>query len=142
MDFWASFQIDESHDLDLTKWISSYKIKNSLTPKLKDLEMLIFDFDGVFTNNKFVLNNKKKEFVNLSRADGMAIKILKDKEVPMLVLSSEKNDIVKFRCEKLGIKFKNGVKNKIRYLKYFFLKMVLIKKMFYTLEMILMIYNV
>ena len=58
----------------------------------------------------------------LSRADGLAIKILKEKKVPMLVLSSEKNDVVKFRCQKLDINYKNGIENKIKYLKNFFLK--------------------
>ena len=44
--------------------------------------MLVFDFDGVFTNNKFSLNKNKTEEVILSRADGLAVNILKDKEYP------------------------------------------------------------
>ena len=120
MDFWSSFQIDETHDFELAKLISSYKIKNFKIPKLNDLEALVFDFDGVFTNNKFSLNKENKESVILSRADGMATKMLKNKKVPMLVLSSENNDVVKIRCQKLGINYKNGVKNKIKYLKYYF----------------------
>ena len=46
----------------------------------------------------------------------------------MLVLSSEKNDIVKFRCEKLGINYKYGVENKINFLKYYFSKKHINKK--------------
>ena len=76
MDFWSSQQIDEVHDLDLARWISNYKIKNVVIPKLEDLDMLVFDFDGVFTNNKFSLNSKGKESVVISRADGLAVKIL------------------------------------------------------------------
>ena len=78
----------------------------------------MFDFDGVFTNNKFSLNKEVKESVTLSRADGMAVKLLKEKNT-MLVLSSEKNDIVN-RCQKLGINYKNGIQHKIKYLKYYF----------------------
>ena len=75
MDFWSSQQIDEVHDLDLARLISNYKIKNTIRPKLEDLDMLVFDFDGVFTNNKFSLNSKGKESVVISRADGLAVKI-------------------------------------------------------------------
>ena len=117
MDFWSSQQIDEVHDLDLARLISNYKIKNTIRPKLEDLDMLVFDFDGVFTNNKFSLNSKGKESVVISRADGLAVKILINKKIPMLVLSSEKNDIVKFRCKKLGINYKYGVENKINFFK-------------------------
>ena len=122
MDFWSTLQIDEIHDFELANWVSSYKIKNFKIPKLKDLEMIVFDFDGVFTNNKFFLNKKGEEVVTLSRADGLAIKILKQNKVQMLVLSSEKNDVVKLRCQKIGVNYKNGVDNKIKYLKYYFFK--------------------
>ena len=71
MDFWSSLQIDDMHDLELARWISNYKIKNFDIPKLSDLKMLVFDFDGVFTNNKFSLSKKQKESVMLSRADGL-----------------------------------------------------------------------
>ena len=128
MDFWSSVQIDETHDLELAKWISDYKVKNFSIQKLESLEMLVFDFDGVFTNNKFNFNKKCKESVRLSRADGLAIKILKEKKVPMLVLSSEKNDVVKLRCKKLGLNYKNGVDDKIKYLKNFFSKNKINKK--------------
>ena len=46
----------------------------------------------------------------------------------MLILSSEKNDVVRFRCEKLGIKYKNGIENKIKYLKNYFSKNSINKK--------------
>ena len=120
MDFWSSLQIDEIHDFELANWISSYKIKNFKIPKLNDLEMLVFDFDGVFTNNKFSLNKKREEVVTLSRADGFAVGMLKHNKAHMLVLSSEENDVVKLRCQKLGINCKNGVANKIKYLKHYF----------------------
>ena len=52
----------------------------------------------------------------------MAIKILKQNKVQMLVLSSEKNDVVKLRCQKIGVNYKNGVDNKIKYPKILFLQ--------------------
>ena len=46
----------------------------------------------------------------------------------MLVLSSEKNDVVKLRCKKLDLNYKNGVDDKIKYLKNFFSKNKINKK--------------
>ena len=128
MNFWSSLQIDEVHDLEIARWISNYKIKKFKYAETRGLEMLVFDFDGVFTNNKFSLNKNKTEEVILSGADGLAVNILKDKNIPMLILSSEKNDVVRFRCEKLGIKYKNGIENKIKYLKNYFSKNSINKK--------------
>ena len=79
MDFWSSLQIDDMHDLELARWISNYKIKNFDTPKLSDLKMLVFDFDGVFTNNKFSLSKKQKESVMLSRGGWIGSKNFKRK---------------------------------------------------------------
>ena len=65
MDFWSTLQIDEVHDYELANLVSSYKIKNFKIPKLRDLEMIVFDFDGVFTNNKFFLIKKEKRGCHL-----------------------------------------------------------------------------
>ena len=45
--------------------------------KLDDLDALIFDFDGVLTDNKVYLDQKGNEIVCCNRADGMAFIILK-----------------------------------------------------------------
>ena len=46
-------------------------------PKWHQIEKLIFDFDGVFTNNKVLLNSEGEEFVICDRGDGLAINFLK-----------------------------------------------------------------
>ena len=116
MSYWQSIQIDEPHDLKLADWVYS-SIFNKKKLNKKDIHKIIFDFDGVFTNNKFSLDSKGSERVVLSRADGLAVKVLKEKKTSMLVLSSEKNEIVKKRCEKLGIQCIFGVDNKLKTLK-------------------------
>ena len=60
MDFWSTLQIDEIHDFELANWVSSYKIKNFKIRKLKDLEMIVFDFDGVLRIINFFLIKKGK----------------------------------------------------------------------------------
>ena len=114
MSYWQSIQIDEPHDLKLANWVYGSIFNKKLNKK--DIHKIIFDFDGVFTNNKFSLDSKGSERVVLSRADGLAVKVLKEK-TSMLVLSSEKNEIVRKRCEKLGIQCIFGVDNKLKTLK-------------------------
>ena len=41
---------------------------------------MVSDFDGIFTDNNLYLNDKGAESVKLSRSDGMAIKMLKEKK--------------------------------------------------------------
>ena len=45
--------------------------------KLDDLDALIFDFDGVLTDNKVYLDQKRQRDGCCNRADGMAFIILK-----------------------------------------------------------------
>ena len=75
---------------------------------------VIFDFDGVFTDNSVYIDETGIEYVRCSRADGLGIKMLDELRVPMIVISSEINPVVKIRCKKLGIDCVNGVKNKVQ----------------------------
>ncbi len=93
------------------------KITNDIvTPSknyLENIEMIVFDFDGVFTDNKVYLSENGYESVLCDRSDGLAISRLKDAKIKMLVLSSEKNEVVKMRCQKLNIQCFQGVSNKL-----------------------------
>lgn len=88
--------------------------------RLKDLskvKLIVFDFDGVFTDNKVYINEKGEETVCCSRADGWGIKRLKETGIPCLVLSTEVNKVVKQRCDKLKIPCYQGIEDKIAKLK-------------------------
>ena len=77
MNIFSSFQIDEPHDL---KIISSILPKNK-TFHFNKIKIIVSDFDGVFTDNNLYLNDQGIESVKLSRSDGMAIKMLKEKNL-------------------------------------------------------------
>ncbi len=113
MEYWSSLQIDEPEDLQIARIISNKYRKKQ---KLSSLKMIIFDFDGVLTNNKVTLNHNGEESVTCNRSDGLAIEILR-KKYKILVLSSEKNKVVEHRCKKLKIKVIHGVKSKVTVLK-------------------------
>ena len=81
--------------------------------KLTNIKVIVFDFDGVFTNNYAMIDSRGKESVIINRADGIGIKILKKNNYKLFVVSSEKDSVVKARSKKLGIKCFNGVINKL-----------------------------
>jgi 3-deoxy-D-manno-octulosonate 8-phosphate phosphatase, YrbI family len=78
-----------------------------------NMKLVVFDFDGVFTDNNVYVAEDGKEFVLCSRGDGMGIKVLKEKGIPILVLSSEINPVVSARCKKLGIECIQGSEDKL-----------------------------
>jgi YrbI family 3-deoxy-D-manno-octulosonate 8-phosphate phosphatase len=80
--------------------------------RLSAVKIVVFDFDGVFTDNKVILNQDGIESVRCSRFDGFGIRLLKDLGLHYYILSTEKNDVVLQRAKKLGIECFHGVDNK------------------------------
>jgi YrbI family 3-deoxy-D-manno-octulosonate 8-phosphate phosphatase len=83
----------------------------------KNIDALVFDFDGVLTNNLVHLNSNGVESVTCSRADGLAFDALHKLEKPTYILSTEKNQVVTARAKKLKIPALQGVNNKVDSLK-------------------------
>ncbi|WP_200191588.1 NTP transferase domain-containing protein [Halorhodospira abdelmalekii] len=73
---------------------------------------VVFDFDGVFTDNGVWVSEHGVESVRCSRGDGMGIGLLRSTGVPLLVLSKERNPVVTTRCEKLGLPVLQGIDDK------------------------------
>lgn len=92
-------------------------------PDWHEIHTLIFDFDGVFTDNKVIIDELGKESVVCSREDGLGIDLIKkfskenSWELDLFILSKEKNCVVKKRAEKLRIKCYSGVDNKLQFIK-------------------------
>ena len=76
------------------------------------LKTIIFDFDGVLTDNLVFCDSNGNEFVACSRADGLAFDVLKKLEYNLMILSTEKNPVVSARAKKLGVPVIQGVSNK------------------------------
>lgn len=64
---------------------------------------IVFDFDGVFTDNRFELDSLGNERVFCSRGDGIGIKNLQKAGYEIAVISGESHPVVTERCRKLGI---------------------------------------
>ena len=84
---------------------------------LDDIDALVFDFDGVLTNNFVYLNQEGVESVACSRADGLAFDVLRKLNKPAFILSTEKNSVVAMRAKKLKIPAIQGVSDKVEAIK-------------------------
>ena len=67
------------------------------------VNLFIFDFDGVLTDNLVRVDEHGMESVVCNRADGLAFKALNKLKKKTYILSSEKNIVVKQRAKKLNI---------------------------------------
>lgn len=77
-----------------------------------NIDLLIFDFDGVMTDNRVLVFDDGQEAVMCNRSDGLGIDMLKKSGVRVIVVSTEKNRVVAARCNKLGIDYHHGVDDK------------------------------
>jgi len=82
------------------------------TPTLVDLDLVVFDFDGVMTDNAVWVGADGSELVRCSREDGMGISLLRRTGLAMLVLSTERHPVVAARCAKLDLECIQGVDDK------------------------------
>lgn len=116
MDFWSSYQIDAPEHVELIRWILQ---RPEYAPPFAwpdPLRLVVFDFDGVMTENSVVVAQDGSEAVVCNRGDGWGIARLRDAGVSMLVLSTEENPVVAARCAKLKLPCHQGIGNKGAYL--------------------------
>lgn len=78
------------------------------------LRMVLFDFDGVFTDNRVWTFEDGREAVACSRLDGIGLRRLERSGVIPFVLSTEENPVVTARCRKLRIGCVQGSADKGR----------------------------
>lgn len=87
--------------------------KATLRTDLKKIEAVVFDFDGVFTDNRVLVFDEGAEAVICNRSDGFGISSLRRMRIEMLILSIEINQVVTKRAEKLGLPVIKSVKDKL-----------------------------
>lgn len=80
------------------------------------LRLVVFDFDGVFTDNKVYTAEDGTESVMCDRRDGLGVKMLKRTGIEMLILSLEENPVVSARARKLGVPARQGCEDKAGFL--------------------------
>ena len=113
MDPLDSFQVDEPRDLELLEQLLAFRKKQAGPPDLAKIRLLVFDFDGVMTDNRVLVDVHGNEAAFCSRGDGLGLGRLKAGGLEMLVLSLEKVPVAAARCRKLGIECILGCEDKL-----------------------------
>ena len=78
----------------------------------KIVSLFVYDFDGVMTDNKVYIDQYGNEIVQVNRADGLGVSKIKQKGIPQIIISTEKNSVVSTRAKKLKIPCLQGINNK------------------------------
>lgn len=107
-------EIDEPNDLRLAELKFLERQKQERVRALPShVSAVVFDFDGVFTDNRVFVFQDGREAVLCNRSDGLGLARLRRLGLQLLVLSSEKNPVVSVRCNKLHISCRHGVEDKL-----------------------------
>lgn len=105
-------EIDDPEDFELAaeRLGTTNPTRATLPPRI---EGIVFDFDGVFTDDQVTVDEHGTESVRCSRRDGMGIELLRNAGIAMTVISKERNAVVARRCEKLRLDYHQGLDRKI-----------------------------
>jgi N-acylneuraminate cytidylyltransferase len=109
--------IDTDADWQRTEWLLEHFDRPLVRPPTRepfpdDTRLVVFDFDGVMTDNRVWVNEQGQEWVACNRSDGLGLEKLRGLGLQLLVLSTEANPVVAARCRKLGLPVEHGLKDK------------------------------
>ena len=81
---------------------------------MDSIKLLVYDFDGVMTDNKVYVDQLGNEMVQVNRADGLGVSEIKKLGLKQIILSTETNPVVRMRAKKLRLTCLHSVKNKAK----------------------------
>ena len=88
----------------------------ALPPRSADgarIRLVVFDFDGVFTDNTVWCDDAGNEWIRCWRGDGLGLQKLRELSIPTWVLSTENHEVVSRRCAKLEVPCRQGLTDKL-----------------------------
>lgn len=88
-------------------------------PWPKKVSLVVFDFDGVMTDNRVWVNRDGIEFVAANRGDGMGVELLLKAGFKSVIISTESNPAVAARAEKIGLPYFHDVGDKASVLTHY-----------------------
>jgi len=104
MDFWKTWEIDSLEHKALCEWYFENRlIRKTHSLSGDQIDIIVYDFDGVMTDNRVLTLSDGTEGVLANRADGLAVNLIKNAGIPQIILSTEANPVVKVRADKIGI---------------------------------------
>ena len=110
--------IDNLNDWQRAEWLVSQAGLDMVYPGRKPrslpkvVRLVVFDFDGVMTDNRVWVDQDGREQVAANRSDSMGLVRLRKSGIEMMVISTETNPVVAARCAKLNLPMIQGVEDK------------------------------
>lgn len=108
-----SWEIDSKTDFAVAEVLMRERLQSErLTLLPETIGAVVFDFDGVMTDNRVITDQSGVEAVSCDRSDGLGLARLRTAGLRLLVLSTERNPVVAARCAKLGLECIHGEEDK------------------------------
>lgn len=105
---WTAIEIDDEQQLRIARALAALHE----SPERVPVRAIVTDFDGVHTDDTATVDADGVERVRVSREDGMGVSLLRRAGIPMLILSTEVNAVVRARAEKLRVPVLHGIDDK------------------------------
>jgi YrbI family 3-deoxy-D-manno-octulosonate 8-phosphate phosphatase len=113
MPAWRSIDVDEPDDLIAVNRLATLMPhRMALADRLSSIRALALDFDGVLTDNRVLVSEDGVEAVWCSRSDGLGISRLRAAGYAVAVFSTERNPVVRQRCDKLELPCRQSLSDK------------------------------
>ena len=78
----------------------------------ENIELIVYDFDGVMTDNRVMVDQNGNESVMANRGDGYGVGMIRKLGIKQVILSTEVNPVVEMRAKKLNLEVIHGVSDK------------------------------
>lgn len=78
----------------------------------KNIKLIVYDFDGVMTDNKVIVFADGREAAICNRSDGLAVGIIKNWGIRQLIITTETDKVVLARAKKIGVPILAGIRDK------------------------------
>lgn len=88
------------------------EVPPELAEAIRRIRLVVFDFDGVFTDNTVYVSEEGIESVRCWRSDGLGLRHLERLKIATMILSTEENVVVTARSRKLKIRCVQGCSDK------------------------------
>ena len=105
----TAVEIDDAHQLAMAAAVAGLVDR---TDDRIEVRAVVTDFDGVHTDDTAFVDSEGREQVRVSREDGMGVSLLRRAGIPMLILSTETNAVVRARADKLQVPVLHGIDDK------------------------------
>lgn len=119
MPYWKSFEIDTAEDVEICEYFFRKHLLAGWRSREGGLSvfkpgLIVYDFDGVMTDNRVLVLQGGDEGVLVNRADGWGVAQLRRAGLTQIILSTETNPVVAARARKLGLEVLQGSGDKRR----------------------------